>query len=651
MSDQPAQKIGKYEILEEIGRGGFAVVYKARDPNLDRTIALKVLAPHLAWQPSYVKRFRHEAKATAKLRHPHIVVVYEVGEAEGQPYIAMTYLPGRTLAKLLKAEGAMSLERALPILEQVADALDYAHRRGVIHRDVKPSNVMLEETEHGLQATLMDFGLVKALESSESLTSAGTILGSPEYMAPEQADLDRKSEIGPATDRYALGVVAYEMLTGRVPFPGNTPATLYAHLNLAPPDPRSIYENLPESAARVLLKALSKPQQGRYPTAKGMVEALREAQAEEEVQAVERRAEKERERRRAQARAEEEARAAEKVREALKRRRPPVARPPRKLFPVWGWVVASGLILTLLIGGGWLVASMVTPTPTATLTPSPSSPTLDETSTPTSPPSETPTSTTVTQVREKDGAVMVYVPAGTFWMGSDDSDPDAYSNEKPQHEVYLDAFWIDRTEVTNGQYRRCVADGACNPPSKSGSSARESYYGNAEFDDYPVVYVDWSQAEAYCAWAGARLPTEAEWEKAARGDDRRIYPWGDAFDGSRLNFCDRDCQFDWKDEKVDDGYADTAPVGSYPVGASPYGALDMAGNVWEWVADWYADDYYTHSPGNNPQGPGSGTLRVVRGGSWRDPQRYVRAAYRSENGPSYASSYRGFRCARSAPGS
>lgn len=268
--------ISKYELVEEIGRGGFAVVYKARDLDLDRLVALKVLAPHLAWDPTFAKRFRREAQSAAKLRHANIITIYEVNEAEGQLYIAMEYLPGRTLAALLKTEGVMSVRHALPILEQVADALDYAHEQGMIHRDVKPSNVMVEEDKRGtIHATLMDFGLVKAMESSESLTSLGTVLGSPQYMAPEQADHSRKSEVGPATDRYALGVVAYEMLTGEVPFPGNTPSTLVAHMQQAPPDPRTIRDVMPVSVAQVLLKALSKSPGERYPTAMAMVETLR----------------------------------------------------------------------------------------------------------------------------------------------------------------------------------------------------------------------------------------------------------------------------------------------------------------------------------------------------------------------------------------
>ena len=170
-------------------------------------------------------------------------------------------------------------------------------------------------------------------------------------------------------------------------------------------------------------------------------------------------------------------------------------------------------------------------------------------------------------VSETDGMVLVYVPAGEFRMGSAGSDSQAQDNEKPQHTVYLDAFWMDRTEVTNALYALCVKAGACQPPLSVNYSWRESYYGNSQYDGYPVVYVSWKDAAAYCEWAGRWLPTEAEWEKAARGTDGRLYPWGNAEpDANRLNF---------------NGNVDARAVGSYPSGASPYGALDMAGNVWE----------------------------------------------------------------------
>ena len=266
---------------------------------------------------------------------------------------------------------------------------------------------------------------------------------------------------------------------------------------------------------------------------------------------------------------------------------------------------------------------------------------------------------------------MVYVPAGAFEMGSESGDDD----EKPVHTVTLDAFWIDRYEVTNAQYvqflnevgghldqcreERCIGTKEEDEDShillESGQYTVESGY-----EDHPVIEVTWYGAKAYCEWRGwnapeqVRLPTEAEWEKAASWDPatgaKRVYPWGNEWDGSKLNFCDVNCEFDWKDESVDDGYARTAPVGSYAAGKSFYGAYDMAGNVWEWVADWYGSDYYSRSPSSNPQGPGSRGSRVLRGGAWYDDQRSVRAADRIDDDPGHMHDRVGVRCAAS-PGS
>ena len=228
----------------------------------------------------------------------------------------------------------------------------------------------------------------------------------------------------------------------------------------------------------------------------------------------------------------------------------------------------------------------------------------------------------------------VSVPAGEFLMGSTDADGMANADEKPQHKVYLEAFQIDRTEVTNAMYAKCAQAGKCQAPSSSRSNTRDSYYGNPKFDNYPVTNVSWTDAQAYCAWADARLPTEAEWEKAARGADGRIYPWGnDPADAQRCNF--------------NSNVKDATPVGAYPAGASPYGALDMAGNVWEWVADWYQEAYYASSPARNPAGPSSGDTRVLRGGSWDNGGGGVRAAYRFGVNPDFGLGSSGFRCARS----
>ncbi len=233
----------------------------------------------------------------------------------------------------------------------------------------------------------------------------------------------------------------------------------------------------------------------------------------------------------------------------------------------------------------------------------------------------------------------VLVPAGEFTMGSMGADSTRSSDERPQHKVYLDAFLIDRTEVTNAMYAKCVAAGVCKAPSDIRSSTRSKYYDDTQYANYPVINVSWDAAQVYCKWAGGRLPTEAEWEKAARGPstgsgDGHIYPWGDAPpDVQRANFANN--------------VGDTTPVGAYAAGASPYGALDMAGNVWEWVADWYDETYYASASARNPPGPGSGQDRVLRGGSWKHDQWAVRAATRNRMGPGNVYYLVGFRCARS----
>jgi formylglycine-generating enzyme required for sulfatase activity len=223
---------------------------------------------------------------------------------------------------------------------------------------------------------------------------------------------------------------------------------------------------------------------------------------------------------------------------------------------------------------------------------------------------------------------MVFVPAGEFVMGSEFGEFD----EEPRHMVYLDAFYIDRYEVTNEQYAQCVEAGECQ---RQNVARIEELMGPKQ----PAVAVGWFNAVAFCEYAGKRLPTEAEWEKAARGTDERRYPWGDEWLPDQVNM-----------HHDEDGFAWTAPVGSFPKNVSPYGAYDMAGNAWEWTQDWWSRRYYRESPRENPKGPKTGVTRVMRGGSWMyDVPFFVGAANRSPGKPLVRKRYVGFRCAKDAP--
>ena len=320
------------------------------------------------------------------------------------------------------------------------------------------------------------------------------------------------------------------------------------------------------------------------------------------------------------------------------------------------------IILTILI----IFSSTLPPTPISTSTPTlapTSRPTLAPTSTPTLAPTSTPTlapSPTSTPtptptlpvppidppdrkpwISPQDGMALVYVPDGEFLMGAADDDA-AEPDEEPQHTVYLDAYWIDQTEVTNGQYALCVAAEKCNPPKEISSATHDFYYGNSEFDEFPVIYVSWSDANNYCTWAGRQLPTEAQWEKAARGTNARIYPWGNEFTSTTLA------------NNNNLGLGDVTKVGNTE-GASPYDVYDMAGNVWEWTADGYHASYYkTYENLVNPTGPDCVnpvfcTDRVKRGGSWGSEASLIRTTERSKSNPSDQLNSLGFRCVYNVP--
>src|SRR5829696_7621109 len=269
---QAWSQISRYELIAEIGRGGMGVVYRAYEAALDRTIALKVLAPELANQPGFVARLRREAISAARLRHPNIALLYEFGQADDTAFLAMEYLPGRSLRQLLES-GPLPAERAIGILDQIGQALDYAHSMGIVHRDVKPSNILVSPAD---QAMLIDFGLAEVSECT-LLTSDSAVLGTPHYMAPEQAAGRGAGERG---DQYALAAVAYEMLTGMPPFHGRAAtAVVHAHIYELPPPPTERRPTLPIAVNAVLLRGLAKQPQDRYPALADFIAALRAALA------------------------------------------------------------------------------------------------------------------------------------------------------------------------------------------------------------------------------------------------------------------------------------------------------------------------------------------------------------------------------------
>lgn len=380
------RRLGKYEILEEVGRGSFAIVYRARDTELGRVVALKVLHPQLTTDPQFVRRFHQEAQAAASLHHPCIITVHEVSEEAGQHYLAMAFLPGCPLDRwLARAEGVLPVERAILIVEQIAGALDAIHGRGLVHRDVKPGNIVVDDAG---QATLLDFGIVRAAEGTQ-LTTMMAVLGTPEYMAPEQAELGEAQEVDRRVDIYALGVVAYEMLVGRPPFTGKSPtAILHKHVYESPPTPTALNPDLPAGLEPILLRALAKEPAERFQQAGTFAAELRRAFTVEH-QAREREAQL--------------APLYERLQDAISgkdwvevlalggqiqaldptyrdvpdvmaRARERLRRPQRGPIPTWGWIVGGIVLVALLVALSrlWLPpwpTQGPTATPTSTATP------------------------------------------------------------------------------------------------------------------------------------------------------------------------------------------------------------------------------------------------------------------------------------------
>jgi formylglycine-generating enzyme required for sulfatase activity/predicted Ser/Thr protein kinase len=687
----PGSSFGRYRIERTLGHGGMGSVFLAHDTQLDRPVALKI--PHIppGSAPDVLRRFYREARAAAALDHPNLCPVYDVGEVDGTPYLTMAYIDGRPLSQLIGHERALPQRQVAAVIRKLALALQEAHDRGVVHRDLKPANVLVSRKK---DLVIVDFGLARREDSGDSrLTQSGMILGTPAYMAPEQVagELD---QIGPASDIYSLGVILYEMLSGRTPFEGSA-ALVLGQIVAAEPEPVSaVRPDVDPPLAAICKKAMAKKPDARYaamgefaaalsaylrgeaepgsppdemlpipvagpPPATAGSETLigrfvdrfgsREAGAPLPIRMNE---------------PPEPVAAGGRPRRPISRRAALVAAGAAALLALLGVVIyvatdkgtvkielsdpqAKAAVKVELPPK--LAAIQVTEIPSRPGQPTGVPPSMR----PEVPAGRGPSGTNLGEplpalgsVTNSIGMTLRLIPAGEFLMGSPDSDASAEPDEKPRHRVRITKpFYLSLTEVTQGQYRAVMGD---NPSQYKGS------------EDLPVEQVSWLDAVTFCnslseregrrgcyrieapvvslaGGDGYRLPTEAEWEYACRAGTTTRFVFGD--DAKALG------QYAWYDANSE---GRTHAVGQRQPNA--FGLYDLQMNVWEWCWDGYDGPYYNRSPANDPRGPEPRALRVIRGGSLCDDWRYGRSAKRAGVPPESRGGNVGFRVARAQSG-
>lgn len=592
-----AMRLGDYEVLGELGRGGSARVYRGRGPD-GAIVAIKLL-PGVAGHDAY-SRFAREQRLLAGLGEAEgFVPLIGTGVSESGPFFVMPLLPGGTLRDRLEA-GRVDNEGTVQLARQLATAIGWAHERGIVHRDLKPENILFT---HDRRPLIADLGIAKhfidATTRSESITEEGSFLGTPAYMAPEQMDCSKT--VDPRADVYALGALLYECLTGKPPFEGTTIQELVACVTKGDyKRVQDVCKDAPLDLVHPIGIALNHKPEFRYENGFAFAHALG-------------------------VRLPQRARL-HPTNQELPRRR------PRRSPVLWAG--------PLLLIGGALLAGHGAPAPaprdaattSVSTTASPTAPRINAVVAKGWFGEPLPERVRVGGERPlyifdtKKGLEieLVYVPPGDFFMGAINGGP----QEKPLHtHAVKRGFYMGHTEVTWGQYLTfCRA-------SQHREPARPTWPTTVA---HPVVNVSWRDATAFCEWAGLSLPTEPEWEKAARGGaDTRQWPWGEEWSPGKANVLDT----------TNDGARCTAPVGSFRQGISPYGALDMAGNVFEWTADHYDAAIYLAYSNGRTDPPTSGQAHTIRGGGWNDSRFNATTTFRLGCQPDSMGEHIGFRAA------